>query len=107
MNVHAALGMAIPFGRHLPNGVIPLALAQAADGADVAFGQLCNGNRFLFENYTHLSFIGYPFMFLWGPTFYLYIAGFTFSDFRLKWRHLLHAVPFIAAAAYLAAADGK
>jgi len=29
------------------------------------------------------------------PLFYLYVLSVCYSDFRLKWKHLLHAIPFI------------
>ncbi len=29
------------------------------------------------------------------PTFYLYVLSVCYSDFRLKWKHLVHALPFI------------
>lgn len=48
----------------------------------------------IIEN-PHLSFIGYPFVFLWGPTFYLYVKSIAYKDFKLRWKYILHIVPFI------------
>ncbi|MFO7445317.1 MAG: AraC family transcriptional regulator [Ignavibacteriaceae bacterium] len=50
--------------------------------------------EYFYNNFPYLFFIGYPFMFLWGPTFYLYVRSAAFSDFRLRGKHLIHFVPF-------------
>jgi AraC-like DNA-binding protein len=50
---------------------------------------------FFYHENPHLALIGYPFVFLWGPTFYLYVKSITYKDFRLGWKHVLHLIPFI------------
>lgn len=46
-------------------------------------------------NFTpHLFFIGVVFIYLAGPTFYLYVNSLVYRDFRLNKGHLLHAIPF-------------
>lgn len=65
------------------------------------FGNFANWNPYLFENYSHLILTGDPFIFLWGPTFYLYVKSFAFPDFKLKWQHSFHFAPFLAIFIYL------
>jgi len=43
----------------------------------------------------HIFYIGLPFTWLWAPFFYLYVKSLFFSDFRLKYKHLLHSIPFL------------
>lgn len=50
---------------------------------------------FFYNNNPHLCLIGYPFVFLWGPTFYLYIKSIVNKDFKFEKKHLLHFVPFL------------
>ncbi|RPI01667.1 MAG: AraC family transcriptional regulator [Ignavibacteriae bacterium] len=47
-----------------------------------------------------LFFISVPMYFLAGPTFYFYVKSLAYSDFQLKKRHLLNALPALFIALY-------
>ena len=47
------------------------------------------------KNHLNLEFFRWTFASLIIPIFYLYILSVCFTDFRLKAKHLLHAIPFI------------
>jgi AraC-like DNA-binding protein len=50
--------------------------------------------NYLIKILPDLFFIGTSFIFLAAPTFYLYVKSLAFADFRLKKKHILHALPF-------------
>lgn len=51
----------------------------------------------LFEIPLNLRIFISLFFFLQLPTFYLYVLSVCYSDFKLRSRHLIHAIPFLAA----------
>ena len=53
---------------------------------------------FVFEyiqDYLNLVFFRWTICLLAMPLFYLYVLAVCYSDFRLKWKHLLHLLPII------------
>jgi len=48
------------------------------------------------ENFINLEAFRWSIVFLVPASFYLYAMSICFSNFRLKTKHLLHAIPFIA-----------
>ncbi|WP_299442962.1 helix-turn-helix domain-containing protein [uncultured Aquimarina sp.] len=49
----------------------------------------------LIKQWPHIFGIGYPLLFLVGPSFYFFIRSYGDVTFRLKWLDLLHILPFI------------
>ncbi len=47
------------------------------------------------EDNRSLEIFRSTFCLLGMPTFYLYVLSVCYSDFRLRWKHLIHALPFI------------
>jgi hypothetical protein len=65
-------------------------------------------NHFSFLQYDYflasfptVFFVGLPFQFLWGPTFYLYVKSAAYNDFKLRFNHVVHFIPFIITVVYL------
>ncbi len=61
---------------------------------------ILNGFSFIqYEFFSNISpgifFIGLPFQFLWGPTFYLYVKSAAYTDFKLSIKHIIHFIPFL------------
>lgn len=53
---------------------------------------------FVFEyiqDYLNLMIFRWTICLLAMPLFYLYVLAVCYSDFRLKWKHLLHLLPII------------
>jgi AraC-like DNA-binding protein len=48
------------------------------------------------ENFINLEAFRWSIVYLAPASFYLYVMSVCFSNFRLKTKHLLHAIPFIA-----------
>ena len=66
----------------------------------------------LYAQYPHLMRTSIPVLFLFGPLFYFYVRILTQRTTRLRWVHLLHAVPFTLAVLmflpfYLSSAEVK
>ncbi|HVO72845.1 MAG TPA: helix-turn-helix domain-containing protein [Ignavibacteriaceae bacterium] len=78
-----------------------LALQLFSQMAGIANGFCFRQFDFFFNKFPHLFFAGFPFSFLWGPTFYLYARSASFTDFKLKLRHLFHFIPFFTAIIFL------
>ncbi|MCT2406278.1 helix-turn-helix domain-containing protein [Chryseobacterium antibioticum] len=53
------------------------------------------------ENFISLEVFRWSIVYLVPALFYLYVLSVCFSDFRLKTKHLLHAIPFVAYNLYL------
>jgi len=53
------------------------------------------------ENLINLEALRWSMVYLVPASFYLYVLSVCFSDFRLKPKHLLHIIPFIAYNVYL------
>lgn len=51
--------------------------------------------EFFYVENPHFVLIGYPFVFLWGPTFYFYVKTVAYKDFKLKWIHSVHIILFL------------
>ncbi|MGE5458548.1 MAG: helix-turn-helix domain-containing protein [Methanococcaceae archaeon] len=81
--------------RHLSNYILGLQLIAQAAGIFAFF--FYNHLGSLPDNSLYLMYTGYSFEFLWGPTFYLYIKSFAYSDFKLNPLQMNHFVPFILA----------
>lgn len=50
----------------------------------------------LIREWPHLFGVGYPLLFLVGPCFYLFICSYGNQAFRIRSKHLLHLLPFVA-----------
>jgi AraC-like DNA-binding protein len=87
-------------GRRLSRRLLGVHLLTQALGILGGFVDY-NQFDFFYRNFPHLFHTGVAFSFLWGPTFYLYVKSFAFSDFRLRWRHVLHALPFALIVLYM------
>ncbi len=57
--------------------------------------------EYFLYHYPHLAHVAIPFIFLWGPTMYLYVKSETTSNFKFKWIHFDHFVIFLTAIVYL------
>ena len=77
----------------LSNYLLGVQLISQAAGILTGFSYM--QSEYFFNNNPHLFFVGFPFTFLWGPTFYFYVKSAAFSDFRLKYKHILHLIPFL------------
>jgi AraC-like DNA-binding protein len=66
-------------------------IITAIDSGAVLSGQ------FISPYYPGLGLLLNTFLFLSPPLLYFYIRSVTYEDFKLKWIHLWHAVPFIIA----------
>ncbi|MBD3903004.1 AraC family transcriptional regulator [Chryseobacterium sp. Ch-15] len=53
------------------------------------------------ENFINLEVFRWSIVYLVPASFYFYVMSICFSNFRLKPKHLLHAIPFIAYNLYL------
>jgi AraC-like DNA-binding protein len=85
--------------KNISNYILGLQLFSQAAGI---FAGFCfNQYDFFYNNCPHLIFTGYPFMYLWGPTFYLYVKSASYTDFKLKPALILHFIPFLVIFAYL------
>jgi AraC-like DNA-binding protein len=49
------------------------------------------------EDHRNLEIFRSTFCLLGMPSFYLYVLAVCYSDFRLKWKHAIHLLPFIVA----------
>jgi AraC-like DNA-binding protein len=78
---------------HVSNYIFGAHLFSQAAGLFYGFGIL--QHHFFYVDNPHLSFIGYPFAFLWGPTFYFYVKSIAYKDFKLKWKRLIDIAPFL------------
>ncbi|MGV0753457.1 helix-turn-helix domain-containing protein [Empedobacter brevis] len=47
-------------------------------------------------NYINLEAFRWSFVYLFSAAFYLYVLSVCYTNFRLKAKHLLHAIPFLA-----------
>jgi AraC-like DNA-binding protein len=56
--------------------------------------------KYFYDFCPHVFFVGSPFIFLVGPSLFLYIKSIAFSDFKLENKHIIHIVPFIFAVLY-------
>ncbi|MGD2035126.1 MAG: helix-turn-helix domain-containing protein [Bacteroidales bacterium] len=50
---------------------------------------------FIYSNFPHAFYFGSSFTILWGPALYFYIRSFTDSNFKFRFRDILHALPFL------------
>ena len=85
--------------RNTSNYILGLQLFSQAAGI---FSGFCSiQSSYFSQNNPHFFLIGYPFMFLWGPTFYLYVKSVAFSDFKFKLTWLVHFIPFFIVLVFL------
>ena len=70
------------------------------------FTTATDGLKFLIRdfpvNYINLEAFRWSFNYLVSATFYLYVLSVCFTKFRLKTKHLWHAIPFVAFNLYMA-----
>ena len=86
--------------RKLSNYLLGAQLVSQSAGI---FAGFCYAqSEFFLNNTPWLLFAGYPFLFLWGPTFYLYVKSAAFSNFKLSPKQLVHFIPFLVILIYLA-----
>lgn len=65
-------------------------IISAEDSDSVIIG------NFVYPNFPALGMLINSTVLLKIPFLYLYILSVIYSNFRLKWKHLLHAIPFLA-----------
>jgi AraC-like DNA-binding protein len=63
-------------------------LLNIVDGSEPFFNLMVNGP-------SNLGMLRNSFAFLQIPVFYLYVLSVCFSDFKLKFKHFLHLLPFL------------
>jgi len=56
--------------------------------------------KFFYNLFPHVFYVGAPFIFLVGPSLYLYIKSIAFSDFQLEKKDIFHIIPFVLAVLY-------
>jgi AraC-like DNA-binding protein len=79
--------------RFISNYILGIQLFSQAAGI---FNGFCfNQYEYFYNSNPHLFFVGSPFTFLWGPTFYLYVKSVSYKDFKLKFNQLPHFLPFV------------
>ncbi|WP_299211538.1 helix-turn-helix domain-containing protein [uncultured Aquimarina sp.] len=49
----------------------------------------------LIKQWPHAFGVGYPFLLLVGPSFYLFIRSYGEAEFKLQWLDVLHILPFV------------
>ncbi|MDM9632687.1 helix-turn-helix domain-containing protein [Robiginitalea aurantiaca] len=82
-------------------------IISAIDAGSILMGQ------FIMPYYPGVVLFLNTLLFFSPPLLYFYICSVTYADFKLKWKHLWHALPFVIAIAiliprfYLADFDGK
>jgi AraC-like DNA-binding protein len=52
------------------------------------------------HNLMQFGIIFYPVIFTWGPAFYLFIISLINVEFRFKWKHTFHLIPFLIVFGY-------
>jgi AraC-like DNA-binding protein len=77
-------------GNRLSNILIALFLVMSAQDSGAGFV-----GHYIYPNYPNLGILISLTIFFEYPLVYLYIRSVIYSDFKLKWIHLLHLLPFI------------
>lgn len=86
----AASLLSMRSANYLSNVLLSLFLIVSAVDSDAIFlGQ------YIYPNYPALGMFLSSLVFLKMPLLYLYLVSVTFSDFKLKWKHLWHGLPFL------------
>lgn len=86
--------------KHISNYIFGVHLfSQAAGIYQTMVGTL--QHNFFYVEHPHLAFLGYPFVFLWGPTFYFYAQSIAYKDFRFSRLDVIHLLPFLIIFFYL------
>lgn len=49
---------------------------------------------FFKKNFIHIFFIGFPFIFVWGPAIYFYVKSIILNDEKVIQKSLIHFLPF-------------
>ena len=75
---------------YLSNVLLALFLIVSAIDSDSIFLRV-----YIYPNYPAIGLFLNSFVFFKLPLLYLYLLSVTFSDFKLKWKHLWQGVPFI------------
>ncbi|PUB30777.1 AraC-like DNA-binding protein [Elizabethkingia sp. YR214] len=52
-------------------------------------------------NYINFEAFRWSFVYLFSATFYLYVLSICYTNFRLKGKHLIHVIPFLAFNAFM------
>lgn len=85
--------------RSLSNRLLSLFfLAQAMGISNYLINRLHDN---LYAGCPHLFHVGLPFIYIWAPALYLYVRSTAYLDFSLRYRHILHFVPFFLLLGYL------
>lgn len=83
----------------LSNYLLGIQLISQAAGIWSTF--CYHNSEFFTYTYPSLIYVGYPFQFLWGPTFYLYVKSASYRDFKLRLAHIFHFLPFLVIVLFL------
>ncbi len=75
-----------------------LALFLAAQIIGVLNGLILSMHHYF---HPHLYYLGFPIIYLWGPTLYHYVKSVTIPDFKLSVKSLLHLIPAITVFLFL------
>jgi len=86
----AAFLLTMRSANYLSNVLLAMFLIVGAIDADSIFLR-----NYIYPNYPALGLFLNSSVFFKLPLLYLYLFAVTFSDFKLKWKHLWHGVPFI------------
>ena len=86
----AASLLSMRSANYLSNLLLALFLIVSAIDSDSIFL-----GGYIYPNYPALGMFLSSLVFLKLPLFYLYLVSVTFSDFKLKWKHLWHGLPFL------------
>lgn len=85
--------------KNISNYILGVQLFSQAAGIFTGF---CYSQfNYFFENSPSLIFIGFPFSYLWGPTFYLYVKSAAYINFKFRKLDVLHFLPFIVLVIFL------
>lgn len=86
----AAVLLTMRTEKQLSNYLLALFLIVSAVDSDSVFL-----GKFIYPNYPALGLLLSSLVFLKLPFLYLYLLSVIYSDFKLKWKHLLHSLPFV------------
>ena len=86
----AAFLLTVRSENYLSNLFLALFLIISAIDSDSIFL-----GHYIYPNYPSLGMFMNSLVFLSMPVLYLYLVSIVYSDFKLKWNHIWHALPFL------------
>lgn len=86
----AAFLLTVRSENYLSNLLLAMFLVISAVDSDSIFL-----SGYIYPNYPALGILLSSLVFFIMPVLYLYIISIVYSDFKLKWNHLWHALPFL------------